>query len=1020
MTSRPTSSSASPPLGHQIEGNNVSSDCWALEQTPDTVFRHPSGDAMDFYHRWPEDIRLTADLGFDAVRFSLEWARIEPEPGQFSNAALDHYLRIAKRCHELGLRTVVTFNHWTTPIWFAADGGWTNPRAVDRFARYVERAAAHMAGEVDWAVTLNEPNVGTVAAVGGGGVGGPAVGNLPQALEQATRRHSTGAYSFLPMMLWEGDQLGRYTEAHQRAREIVKSHMDIPVGWSLACVDYQPVPGCEDRAEALRQQAVTAWLEVSRDDDFVGVQNYTRRLVGADGVQKPGPGTPVDDLNWELYPQSLTNAAHHAAAVSGRPVLITEHGLGTSRRRAAAGTHPPGTQIPCPGGRRRLGRPGLPALDPAGRVRVVLRLRRDLRPRRGRPPDLRTQAPRFGDLAGRARRRPGTAVSGRTTGRTDAEGTGTSFRDAGAVFIGSPARATSEEGDPAVYFRREFDAAGDLLSATLRVTALGIVEPYVNGAVVGDEVLEPGWTSYRHRLVVRRHDITALVRPGANAFGAIVAEGWATGKLGYEEIARRRQFSDRVALFAVIELRYPDRTEVVVTDDGFRTGEGAVRAGSIYDGVTIDARLDQPGWNLPQFDDHDWEFAEVVDWDPTTLTDPVAPPIRRIEELAPHEIRLSRRGTTIVDFGQNISGWVRLKVRGSRGQVVTVRHAETVVAGEPDYTTLRTAQATDRFVLVGTGTEEFEPTFTYHGFRYAEIAGLADALSVDDVRAVVVHSDMTRTGWFTTSNPLVNRLHENVVWSMRDNFVGLPTDCPQRDERLGWTGDINAFAPTATFLYDVSGVLRSWLEDLAAEQQEFGYVPFVVPDVQHTFRASTALWSDVAVSLPWALYWEYGDIEILRRCYDSMAAFTRGVEALLDENGVWSSGFQFGDWLDSRGAVERPQAREDRPAPGGHFLLREGRTRHGADGSGTRQHRRRGALRRARRAGPRRVPCRIRHPRGRIVNESATAYALAIEFGLLDADELPTARPSARRHSCDATDTGFPPDSRERPTSLPR
>jgi beta-glucosidase len=316
--------------GHQIEGNNVGSDCWALEQTPDTVFRHPSGDAMDFYHRWPEDIRLTADLGFDAVRFSIEWARVEPEPGQFSNAALDHYLRIAKRCHELGLRTVVTFNHWTTPIWFAAEGGWTNPRAVDRFARYVERAAAHMAGEVDWAVTLNEPNVGTVAAVGGGGVGGPAVGDLAKALEQATRRHSTGEYSFLPMMLWEGDQLGRYTEAHQRAREIIKSHMDIPVGWSLACVDYQPVPGFEERADALRQQAVTAWLEVSRDDDFVGVQNYTRRLVGADGVQKPGPGTPVDDLNWELYPQSLTHAAQHAAAVSGRPVLITEHGLGTS------------------------------------------------------------------------------------------------------------------------------------------------------------------------------------------------------------------------------------------------------------------------------------------------------------------------------------------------------------------------------------------------------------------------------------------------------------------------------------------------------------------------------------------------------------------------------------------------------------------------------------------------------------------------------------------------------------------
>jgi alpha-L-rhamnosidase len=582
-------------------------------------------------------------------------------------------------------------------------------------------------------------------------------------------------------------------------------------------------------------------------------------------------------------------------------------------------------------------------------------------------------------------------VNGETAESIAPEQRAALFRDAGAVFIGSPTRATSEEGDPAVYFRREFHTAEEPTSATLWVTALGIVEPYVNGAVVGDEVLEPGWTSYRHRLVVRRHDITALVRPGANAFGAIVAEGWATGKLGYEEIARRRQFSDRVALFAVIELRYPDRTEVVVTDDGFRTGEGAVRAGSIYDGVTIDARLDQPGWNLPGFDDHGWEFAEEVEWDRTTLTDPVAPPIRRIEELAPREIRSSRGGTTIVDFGQNISGWVRLKVRGSRGQVVTVRHAEILVEGEPDYTTLRTAQATDRYVPAGTGTEEFEPTFTYHGFRYAEIAGLADPLSSDDVRAVVVHSDMTRTGWFTTSNPLVNRLHENVVWSMRDNFVGLPTDCPQRDERLGWTGDINAFAPTATFLYDVSGVLRSWLDDLAAEQQEFGYVPFVVPDVQHTFRASTALWSDVAVSLPWALYWEYGDIEILRRCYDSMAMFTRGVEPLLDENGVWGSGFQFGDWLDPAAPSNAPKQGKTDPhlvatayfakvahemAQTARVLGHTGDAAHFAD------------LAERVRAGFR---AEYVTPRGRIVNESATAYALAIEFGLLDADELPEA-----------------------------
>lgn len=315
--------------GHQVEGGNVNSDCWAMEHTPDSVFKYPSADAVDFYHRWPEDLELTARLGLDSLRFSVEWSRIEPEPGEFSIAALEHYRAIAQRCHELGLTTVVTFSHWTTPIWFAAQGGWTSPRAVDYFERFVDRTAAHLAGVVDWAVTLNEPNVGTVTAVGGGGLGGSGSGNLAKALEYATHRHSTGDDVFKPMMLWEGDQLTRYTEAHRRAFAAIKTHMDVPVGWSLACVDYQAVPGHEDKAEALRRQAVTSWLEVSRDDDFVGVQNYTRRLVGANGVQKPAPGTPVDSLGWELYPQSLAHAAGLAAEVSGRPVLISEHGLAT-------------------------------------------------------------------------------------------------------------------------------------------------------------------------------------------------------------------------------------------------------------------------------------------------------------------------------------------------------------------------------------------------------------------------------------------------------------------------------------------------------------------------------------------------------------------------------------------------------------------------------------------------------------------------------------------------------------------
>ncbi|MFZ3572238.1 family 78 glycoside hydrolase catalytic domain [Streptomyces sp. BH097] len=562
------------------------------------------------------------------------------------------------------------------------------------------------------------------------------------------------------------------------------------------------------------------------------------------------------------------------------------------------------------------------------------------------------------------------------------------FETADAVFVGSPERRVGEPGDPAVYFRTEFEAGPDLLGATLHLTALGTVEPYLNGGRVGDEVLAPGWTSYRHRLLVRSHDLTTMVRTGTNAFGAIVGDGWAVGRLGFEEITRSRIYADRPALLSLIELRYPDRTEYVASGDRFRCGQGSVRANSLYDGVTIDARLEPAGWHEPGFDDGAWLQAEPVAWDTTTLAVATAEPIRRVEELPPRKIWTSPAGSTVVDFGQNIPGWVRLRLDGPRGTEVSVRHAEVLVDGMPDYMTLRTAEATDRYVLAGDGPEEFEPRFTYHGFRYAEIDGLRGELSPDDVRAVVVHSDMTRTGWFETSNDLLNRLHDNVVWSMRGNFVSIPTDCPQRDERLGWTGDINAFAPTATYLYDVREVLMSWLDDLALEQKDFGFVPYVVPDVQPGHDTPTALWSDVAVRLPWQLYWEYGDEEILRRCYDSMATFTRSVVPLLDLTGVWNSGFQFGDWLDPSAPMHRPdQAKADRHLVATAFFhqtAREmartaqvlGRTEDAAWFSEVADRVRAG------------FRAEYVSSSGRITGECATVYALAIRFGLLDDNQL--------------------------------
>lgn len=550
--------------------------------------------------------------------------------------------------------------------------------------------------------------------------------------------------------------------------------------------------------------------------------------------------------------------------------------------------------------------------------------------------------------------------------------------------------ARAERNNPAPYFRREFTAEEGLIRATLSVTALGIVEPYLNGSRVGDEMLSPGWTSYRHRINVTTIDVTSDIRPGPNAVGAIVGEGWAVGRLGWEW--QRQLYADQPALFLQLELDYGDHTVIIGTDETFRVGTGAVLANSIYDGETYDARLEPAGWSEPGFNDTTWTHPHTVDWDLNTLQPPTAPPIRRIEELPPANILTSPSGKPIVDFGQNISGWVRLTVTGEAGQEITIRHAEILTpAGELETETNRTAEATDRYILRGGAAETWEPRFTFHGFRYAQIDGWPGELTGDAISAVVVHSDMTRTGWFKTSNPLVNQLHSNVVWSMRDNFVGVPTDCPQRDERLGWTGDINAFAPTAAYLYDVRGVLCSWLQDLAAEQAEKGFVPWVVPDALSQPSSPTALWSDVAVSLPWTLYQEYGDPEILHRSYTSMTSYTRQVAALLDGAGLWSSGFQFGDWLDPDAPANNPAAaKTDRHLVASAFFCKT--TREIAATAQLLGHDQDAAefL-----ALAKRVRDAFRHEfisaSGRLVAESATAYALAITFEILDPGQLQKA-----------------------------
>jgi len=570
---------------------------------------------------------------------------------------------------------------------------------------------------------------------------------------------------------------------------------------------------------------------------------------------------------------------------------------------------------------------------------------------------------------------------------------------------------TSQD-QPCPLLRREFDvrAGVGVERARLYVTALGVCEAQINGATVGDHVLDPGWTSYTHRLRYQTFDVTTLLQEGRNAIGAILGDGWYRGRLGFGG-GRRNIYGDRLALLAQLEITYADgMTERVVTDERWRAATGPILASGLYDGETYDARLERPGWSAPGYDDGDWAGVRPIARDLATLVAPDGPPVRRTELVPPVAIATSPSGRTIVDFGQNLVGRVRLTARGEAGRTITLRHAEVLEDGELCTRPLRHAQATDRYTLRGTtigadagvgtdgggngdgdgnghGEEIWEPRFTFHGFRYVEVDGWPGELQADDLVAVVCHSAMERTGWFECSDPTINRLHENVVWSMRGNTLDIPTDCPQRDERLGWTGDIQVFAPTAAFLYDVAGFLSSWLADLAADQDEAGAVPFVVPNVIDGPVVPAAAWGDAAVIVPWVLYQRFGDASILAAQFDSMRAWVDCIAARAGETYLWDTGFQFGDWLDPAAPPDNPAAARTDPA-----LIATAYLARSAELVGQAA----GVLGRADdEAHYHALAARVRDafdreyvsPAGRMVSDAATAYALVLEFDLLrDAD----------------------------------
>ncbi len=554
------------------------------------------------------------------------------------------------------------------------------------------------------------------------------------------------------------------------------------------------------------------------------------------------------------------------------------------------------------------------------------------------------------------------------------------------------------DGAPALRGERALDAGhGEVVYATLQATARGVFSASINGSPVSDDVLSPGWSSFEWRLRYRSHDVTDLVRGatgGTVALGLELGNGWYRGRLGWSGM--RAIYGNELAALAQLEIAYADgHRQTWGTDESWSAGPSAVLENDLYDGQTIDARRIDTAWQQPGFAGDGWVGVHRLEFDPAVLTEYVGPPVRRQQEVAAQRVWASPSGRTLVDFGQNLVGWVRFEVIGERGSTITIKYAEVLEHDELGTRPLRSARATDRFILSG-GYDRFEPTLTFHGFRYAEVDGWPGQLTPESLTAVVVHSDLPRTGRFECSDALLNQLHSNVVWGTRGNFLDVPTDCPQRDERLGWTGDIAVFAPTAAFLFDVKGFLRNWQADLMAEQRAAsGRVPFIIPDPlkynEHAFaegwpQESTAIWADAAVWVPWALWQAYGDRQVLVETIDSMGDHLRRVESLLSDTGLWDTGFQFGDWLDPDAPPDDPAAAKadpgvvataclyrsatiaaqaaaivDRPDDAGYFEALADRTR----------------------------TAFVKHyvsDGGRIRSDSVTVYALAIHFDLLDPD----------------------------------
>jgi alpha-L-rhamnosidase len=431
-------------------------------------------------------------------------------------------------------------------------------------------------------------------------------------------------------------------------------------------------------------------------------------------------------------------------------------------------------------------------------------------------------------------------------------------------------------------FRKHFELASRPVRARAYVAGIGYYELHINGRKIGNHVLDPAWTQHDKRVLYTTYDVTAALRQGPNAIGLMLGKGW---------------YGKRAALVQLnIEFENGARAEVV-TDASWKTTEGPIVADAVYDGETYDARLEMPGWDRPGYDDGTWKPASLVESFHPALSAQMMPPIRVVDTIVPVKMTSPKAGVYIYDMGQNFSGWVRLRVRGPRGAQVKIRHAELLYEdGTLNVENLRKAKATDYYTLRGDGAEEvYEPRFTYHGFRYVELSGFPGSPKMDTVRGRVVHTDVKPAGGFAGSKTLLNQLQKNILWGVTSNLESIPTDCNQRDERLGWMADAHLYAETAMLNFDMAAFYTNFLRDIRDIQAADGTVTDTVPGGQWGHRPADPAWGAAYPLLAWYLYQYQGDRRILEEHYAGIKAWT-DFETTRATNGILSYSY-YGDWV---------------------------------------------------------------------------------------------------------------------------